>query len=227
MPAVVESGRGIVRGQPMKPDSAGSAWAAGLGFEVTHSMVMQVLRLAAIPARLWEVPVPAGYRLTQWTGACPEELVDSYAAARRAIQDAPSGRSSHREPAWTPELVRDADRELAQAGAEQRVVVAVDDSTRQVVGVHVVHSYPHRREIGYIHDTSVLAAHRGRGLGRAMKARQTRTIAAERPDLELICTTTATTNTHMIGINHALGYETARTMNWVETTTAGPAGKPA
>ncbi|MFD5559120.1 hypothetical protein [Kitasatospora griseola] len=60
-----------------------------------------------------------------------------------------------------------------------------------------------------------------------MKARQTRTIAAERPGPELICTTTATTNTHMVGINHALGYETARTMNWVETTTAGPAGKPA
>ncbi|MFD5559121.1 GNAT family N-acetyltransferase [Kitasatospora griseola] len=48
----------------------------------------------------------------------------------------------------------------------QRVVVAVDDSTRQVVGVHVVHSYPHRREIGHIHDTAVLAAHRGHGLGR-------------------------------------------------------------
>ncbi|MEV7122213.1 GNAT family N-acetyltransferase [Kitasatospora griseola] len=86
--------------------------------------------------------------------------------------------------------------------------------------MRVVHRYPHRREIGYIHDTSVLAAHRGHGLGRAMKARQTQTIAAERPDLELIGTITATT--HMIGINHALGYETARTMNWVETTAAGP-----
>ncbi|MFG2695785.1 hypothetical protein [Kitasatospora sp. NPDC048407] len=55
-----------------------------------------------------------------------------------------------------------------------------------------------------------------------MKVRQTWLIAAERPDLELICTTTST---HMTGINHALGYETARTMNWVETTTAGPVGK--
>ncbi|GAA2838183.1 hypothetical protein GCM10010441_73140 [Kitasatospora paracochleata] len=225
MPAVLESRRGTVLGQPMKPDSAGAPWVAGLGFEVTHSMVMQVLRIATTPARLWEVSVPAGYRLTQWTGATPEQLIDSYAVARQAIQDAPSGRTSYRETAWTPDSVRDADRELAAAGAEQRVVIAIDDTTEQVVGVHVVHNYPHRREIGYIHDTSVLAAHRGHGLGLAMKAAMTRLITDERPDMNLICTTTATTNTHMININHALGYCTAPTMNWVETTTTRLAEK--
>ncbi|MGX4738178.1 GNAT family N-acetyltransferase [Kitasatospora griseola] len=225
MPAVLAAGRDTVLGQPMKPDSAGAAWAAGLGFEVTHSMVMQVLLFAETPARLWEVPVPAGYRLEQWTGATPERLVESFAAARQAIEDAPSGRTAYQHTRWTPERIRQADRELAEAGAEQRVVVAVEAATGQIVGVHVVHNYPHRREIGYIHDTSVPAAHRGHGLGLAMKAAMSRRIADERPDMERICTTTATVNTHMIGINHALGYETARTMNWVETAAAGLVGR--
>ncbi|MFF0293233.1 GNAT family N-acetyltransferase [Kitasatospora sp. NPDC004614] len=220
MPAVLESRRATVLGQPMKPDSAGAPWAAGLGFEVTHSMVMQVLRLATTPAQLWEVPVPTGYRLAQWTGTTPEPLIDSYAVARQAIEDAPTGESSYRATRWTPARIRETDRELADAGAEQRVVIAIDDTTDQVAGVHVVHNYPHRREIGYIHDTSVLAAHRGHRLGAAMKAAMARRLADERPDLDIVCTTTATTNTHMIGINHALGYHTARTMNWVETTTA-------
>jgi len=220
MPAVLAARRGTVLGQPMKPDSAGVPWAAGLGFEVTHSTVMQVLRIPTTPAKLWEAPVPAGYRLTHWTGATPEQLVDSYAVARQAIQDAPLGGTSYRATVWTPAEVRATDRELADAGAEQRVVIAVDAATDQVVGVHVVHNYPHRREIGYIHDTSVLAAHRGHGLGRAMKAAMMRRLSDQRPEIELICTSTATTNTYMIGINHALGYHTARTMNWVETTTA-------
>lgn len=220
MPAVLAAGRARVLGQPMKPDSAGAPWAAGLGFEVKHSTVMQVLDIATAPARLWEVPAPAGYRLAGWTGPAPEQLIESYATARQAVQDAPLGGSSYRAPAWTPAAVRAADRELAQAGTEQRVVVAVEDATGQVVGVHVIHNHPYRREFGYVHDTSVLAAHRGHGLGLAMKAAMMRRLTEERPDLELVCTSTATTNSHMVGINHALGYRSARTMDWVETTVA-------
>ncbi|MFJ1752931.1 GNAT family N-acetyltransferase [Kitasatospora sp. NPDC088134] len=217
LPAVLASGRPTVLGHPMKPDSAGAVWTAGLGFEVTHSMVMQVLDLAATPARRWELPGPAGYRLAHWTGAAPDELLDSYAVAREAVQDAPLGRSSYRPISWTPARVRENERELADAGAEQRVAVAVEDGTDRIAGVHVVHFYPHRPEIGYVHDTSVLAEHRGHGLGAAMKAGLTRRLRAERPDAERICTTTTTTNRWMIDINHGLGYRTARTMNWVET----------
>ncbi|MCC9307615.1 GNAT family N-acetyltransferase [Kitasatospora sp. RB6PN24] len=225
MPAVLDARRGTVLGQPMKPDSAGAPWVAGLGFEVTHSMVMQVLPIATTPAQLWDVPDPAGYRLAHWTGATPERFIDSYAMARQAIQDAPFGRTSYRPTVWTPAQICATDRELAEAGAEQRVVIAIDDATDQVVGAHVIHTYPHRPGVGFIHDTSVLAAHRGHGLGRAIKAAMMRQLTDERPDLERILTTTATTNTYMIDINLALGYHTARTMNWVETTTTSLAEK--
>ncbi|MFD8478183.1 GNAT family N-acetyltransferase [Kitasatospora sp. NPDC059673] len=223
--AVRESGRGTILGVPMKPDSPGAHWAALMGFRVTHSTVMQVLLVAEAPRALWDVPVPARYRLAHWNGATPEQFIDSYAVARQAIHDAPLGDTSYRETVWTPELIRANDRELLDAGVEQRVVIAIDDAEDRVAGVHVIHNYPHRREFGYIHDTSVLVGHRGHGLGRTVKAAMMRWLADERPDVERIFTTTATTNTFMIDINHSLGYRTARTMNWVETTTADLANR--
>ncbi|MFE0458744.1 GNAT family N-acetyltransferase [Kitasatospora sp. NPDC058965] len=217
MRAVQETRRGTVLAFPTKPGSAGSRWTAHLGFEVTHSMAMQVLLVATTPARLWEVPVPSGYHLSHWTGAAPDHLIESYATARQAIQDAPTGQLSYRGTVWTPARIRATDRKVVDAGTEQRVVVAIHDATDQVVGTHVIHNYPHRREIGYVQDTSVLATHRGHGLGRAMKAAMMRQLSDERPDLERVCTTTATTNSHMISINQALGYHTARTLDWSET----------
>ncbi|MFE0458059.1 GNAT family N-acetyltransferase [Kitasatospora sp. NPDC058965] len=220
LPAVRAAGRGTVIGLPVKPEAPGAPWAAGFGFEVTHSVAIQTLAPAATPAQLWQLPDPAGYRLVQWAGATPEDLVESYATARRAIQDAPWGDSSFQQTPWTPELVRAADRELAQAGTEQWASIAVAQATGEVVGVHGLYCFSHRREYGYVHETSVLAAHRGHGLGRAIKAALMRRLAERRPDLQRIATSTDTTNTHMIRINLALGYRTARTMNWLEVPTA-------
>ncbi|MCX4748166.1 GNAT family N-acetyltransferase [Kitasatospora sp. NBC_01287] len=220
LPAVLETRRDTVLGFFMNPDSPAARWAGGLGFEVTQSMVLQVLPIASTPAQLWDVPVPTGYRLEQWTGVTPEPLIDSYAVARQAIEDAPLGRTSYLPTPWTPARIRETDRELAAAGTEQLVVVAIEDATDQVVGVHVIHRPPHRRELGLIQDTSVPAAHRGHGLGLAMKAAMMRRLTDERPEMERILTTTATTNTHMIGINEALGYHAARTVIWSETATA-------
>jgi mycothiol synthase len=217
MPTALKSERSTVFGLPMKPGSAGAHWVDCLGFEITLSKVIQALPTTARLTHQWDLPVPAGYRLAQWTGATPEALIDSYVVARQAIQEAPVGRATYRDTDWTADRVREADRLLSNDGVEQRVVVAIDDNTDEVAGVHVIHINAYRREFGYVHDTCVLAVHRGHGLGLAMKGAMMRWLMDERPDLERIHTSTATENTQMIRINHALGYHTARTLNWVET----------
>jgi mycothiol synthase len=219
LPAILDSARPVVLGVAMKPDSAGARWTARLGFEVTHRTVMQVLLLESVPPQLWDVPVPPGYRLARWINTTPDDLIDSYAAARPAIQDAPQGRTSYRETTWTPALIRETEREQVERDVEERVVVAIDTATGQVAGVTGILNYPHRREYCYVNETSVSAPHRGHGLGRAMKAAMTRWLREERPDIERILTTTAADNKYMINVNHALGYQTARTMIWVETPT--------
>jgi len=219
LPTILDTRRGVVIGSGLKGDGAGAAWVSHLGFTVTASTVMQRLAVKSVPPGLWGVPTPSGYRLTNWIGTTPDDLIDSYAAARPAIRDAPLGQATYVETAWTVALVRETERELSERGVEERVFVAIDTATGQVAGVTGILNYPHRREFGYQDDTSVLAAHRGHGLGRAMKAAMMRWIVVERPDIEYIYTTTAAENSHMINVNLAIGYETIRGMVWTEIKT--------
>lgn len=236
MPTIEDAGREIVLGSTFKPDSAGDEWTRSLGFEITLRTVIQRLDVAGVPPGTWDVPVPDGYRLERWIGAAPEELLDSYAAARPAYKDAPTGRGSTRATLWTPARIRQVERELTERAIEERVVVAVDQATNAIVGVTSLLNYPHRPEVGNQNDTSVVAAHRGRGLGRVMKAAMMRWLTAERPALERVWTVTAEENTYMIDVNQAVGYHTARTMLRAEIpthnladhlNTTDPNGRPA
>jgi RimJ/RimL family protein N-acetyltransferase len=202
----------VAIGSHMTQDGSGARWTERLGFVVTSRAVQQRLTVGSVPVQAWNVAVPPGYRLTRWTGAAPADLLDSYAAARDAMHDAPANRLSYRVPRWTGPVIRASERELASSGVEERVVVAIDAADGRVIGVTAMRIRPHSPEIGVQNDTSVLAAHRGHGLGRAMKAAMMRRLVAERPDVERIMTTTAADNTYMITVNHALGYDTLRTL---------------
>lgn len=64
----------------------------------------------------------------------PDDLLSSYATARNAIHDAPTGEQNVPSPHWTPETVRSGEQDYLDNGAEQRVVVAVHEGTNTVVG---------------------------------------------------------------------------------------------
>ncbi|MGF1427236.1 GNAT family N-acetyltransferase [Kitasatospora sp. LaBMicrA B282] len=221
LPVLRDSGRATVFGLPVTPGSAGARWAAQLGFAVTHRTVTQALSVATTSPQLWDVPVPTGYRLAHWTGRTPELFVDSYAVARQAAQDAPHGRASLRATAdWTPSRIRAREREAAAAGIEQRVVIAVENATHRVAGVHVVQQDGFRPELALVEETAVSAAHRGRGLRPAMTAAMLRWITDERPELARLLATTAASDTGLLALHQALGYRTTRETDWVETATA-------
>jgi len=69
-------------------DDAGAAFARQAGAVDDQRDVRSELRLreAALP----EPAVPDGWRLVSWVGAASEDLVESYARARAAIDDAPA-----------------------------------------------------------------------------------------------------------------------------------------
>lgn len=54
----------------------------------------------------------------------------------------------------------------------------------------------------------MVPAHRGRGLGRCMKAHMIRWVRADRPELGEIATGTGTENVHMARVNQSIGYVT-------------------
>lgn len=218
LPHIRACGRPIVSAIVARPDDAGAAWIGRLRFRETRRTIMQALMAQKVDPMLWDAPVAGGYRLEEWINSAPEELLESYAAARLAIRDAPSGDSSHGFSVWTPESIREAERKRAEAGTEEWVTAAVEEATGRVVGVSMVLSYAGRREVAYVNDTSVLAECRGHGLGRAMKGSRMRWILEQRPDVERVLTTTDSANRYMIAVNHSLGYQDARTVVWAEAT---------
>ncbi|MET9225135.1 GNAT family N-acetyltransferase [Lentzea sp. NPDC003310] len=194
-------GWGVVKG------SAGERWALASGFRLVAGRVLQRLTIADAVA---DQRVADGYRLERWTGAAPEHLLVSLAATRNSIRDAPATGSARQDPEWTPESVRADEAEARAAGAELRVVAAVEEASGLVVAQTDVPLHSGDTTDTFWGSTMVTPAHRGRGLGLAVKAEMVRWLRDERPELERVDSGTDASNTHMIRVNAQLGFFTNR-----------------
>lgn len=201
-----EGRAGTLVHEQLRIGGAGDRWARAVGFTEVLRNCWQLLPVAATDPALWRVPMPAGYRLEGWTNAAPVHLVTAFAAARNAIGDAPTGSSSYRPPEWTVERVRRAEAEARAAGDELRQLVAVHEESGEVAALTGLLLRPERLELCWQRDTAVARAHRGLGLGRAVKAAMMRRLLAERPGLGRVITSTAADNAAMIRVNERLGY---------------------
>ncbi|GHH45659.1 GNAT family N-acetyltransferase [Lentzea cavernae] len=188
-------------------DSAGEHWAMARGFRIAAVRTMQRLTVSEAVAH---AVAPAGYRVEQWVGATPEPLLESVARTRQSIKDAPATASAVRAPEWTPQVVRAGEAEALAAGVEQRVVVAIEEVGGQVVALTDVPLHPSDSADTRWGTTAVTPAHRGRGLGLAVKAHMVRWLREDRPELERIDTGTDAANVHMIRVNEQLGFVTHR-----------------
>ena len=213
-------GRTRIVGSGVRVGHDAQAWAAKVGFgKPALHMAMQRLDIAEADPASWHVPEPRGYRLVGWTGAAPEELLASYARARHAIEDSNVGDLTWQEPDWGPERVRQEEAEFQSQNQEVRVVVAVHETSHEVVGVTQLTFSLLQPEKAIQRDTAVLRDHRGHGLGRAMKAAMMRTLITERPEVVSVMTQTADI-VNMARINTELGYRSAGEYYIVEADIA-------
>ncbi|MEV6603802.1 GNAT family N-acetyltransferase [Kutzneria sp. NPDC051319] len=218
--ALRDRGRVTVEVSRVESNSPGDRFATALGFRTATRSIFQLLEFAEVDPDIWDVPTPLGYRLVRWIGQAPEHLVESYARARHAIGDAPPGGSAWRTPTWTVDRVRRLEAAYREHGVERRVVAAVD-TTGDVVGLTELDLQPLRPDLAAQRDTAVLAAHRGHGLGQAMKAAMLRWITADNPSLRRVWTSTATANQYMADVNHRLGFATVRRYSVVNRDLEG------
>ncbi len=209
LPELVGLDRRTVEGWLVVAGSPGDLWAKSLGFRTVRSVARMELRFADADRALWEVVPPDGYRVVRWAGAAPESLVGSYASARSAIHDAPSGQTEFRQPEWTVARVRESEARALEQGVDQRVVVALSGDT--VVGLTEVVMLPDRKGEYFQGDTAVLAAHRGRRIGLWLKGEMARWLTAEDPGLTRVTTATESDNHHMIRVNREMGFRLSST----------------
>lgn len=213
------AGRTVVFAGGVPDPGPGWPWAAKRGFKEVERIVMQSLTVATANRDNWRTEMASDYRPVRWLERTPDEIVESYAQARHAIQDAPENTGSLQQPDWTVERVRSAEADYRSRNVEHRVVAAVHRSTGQVAGLTEIEIRPGANVVMQM-DTAVLGEHRGHQLGLAMKAEMLRWILDERPDTTRFDTTTNSRNDHMIKVNEALGYELQNSMVNVEAETS-------
>ncbi|WP_310724292.1 GNAT family N-acetyltransferase [Streptomyces sp. N2A] len=148
-----------------------------------------------------------GYRLASWLGTVPDDLAQTFAASRRAMDDMPMDDTDHGTVIWDVDRVRAAARAVAERGDQLHTVAAVDESDGSIAGFTELVVPGSGEGDGQHYGTGVLPEHRGHGLGRWMKAESIRYAHGHHPGLDGLVTDTADSNTYMRRINEDLGYE--------------------
>ena len=192
--------------EAIRTGTSGQAFADKHEFAVVQQTVQLSLDLAAADRGRWQVPAASGYRLAQWTGRAPDQLLVSYAAARNAIREAPHGEMSFTEPEWTALRVRDEEADARARRYELRVAAAVHEASGQVAGLTYLEVHEHRPEVAVQQDTAVLEEHRGHGLGSWLKAANLLRLTADHPAVMHVRTSNAADNEHMLRVNGELGF---------------------
>ncbi|MFG2996373.1 GNAT family N-acetyltransferase [Streptomyces sp. NPDC048340] len=185
----------------------GQAFAESLGFRNVLPMAWYVQDVTRPQPP--QAAVTPGYELRAWHGPVSDDWARPVAEAHGAMEDAPMGDVEEKIEPWTPERLHAAYRLILDRGGEVTTVAAVTGSGEVAAYTELVLPDPGgERALQY--DTVVVPAHRGRGLGRAVKLRMLELAAQRYPGLRQIATTVADENTPMRTVNESLGYRRER-----------------
>lgn len=189
----------------------GTAFAERYGFSSRIGDVMRVLHAPFAPDRIADVeraalPHAASYELMAWRSHVPDEHAAEFARlVGRMSTDAPLGELDYEPEVWDVERVRQGERRVSEMGRDLWYVVAVaPDGT--LAGMTELTLAIDSDESAFQGDTIVDPAHRGHRLGLLMKIVNLRTMLADRPGVEAVCTWNAGVNRHMIAVNEQLGF---------------------
>ena len=213
---VHEDGRTLVMAEAFNlPHTVAFAKALGLDAamdEVKRRQDLRVLdwhrldegfRAATLAAR--------DYELVHLPRSIPDELMPAVVELVAAINDAPTEGLDVEDEVFSAERVRAF--ELAQAAHGRRMyqLAARHRETGVLAGHTVTGVEAETPFFGHQFDTSVLREHRGHQLGLLLKIGMLRWLAAAEPALRALDTWNAASNSHMIAVNDALGYEIVAT----------------
>ncbi|WP_255946582.1 GNAT family N-acetyltransferase [Streptomyces odontomachi] len=194
--------------------SPGDRFLAARGFRKVLTLRFTRLSRADVDttalAGIVERPHP-GYRLASWRGTVPDDLAQTFAAARHAMDDMPMDDTDYGTVTWDVDRVRAAAQAVEQRGDHLHTVVAIDTGDGSIAGFTELVVPGDGTGDAQHYGTGVLPRHRGHGLGRWMKAESIRQAHEQYPSLDGLLTDTADSNTHMRNINQSLGYAPTHT----------------
>lgn len=213
-------GRRVLTGLSSWPHAAGSdgrgasgpEFARARGFDLALTEVQRELRLPVgddLLAALADeaARAHAAYTLRSWTGPVPDDLLQGWAEITSTLAtEAPTGDLELEPEAVSTDAVREREETLARQGRTKHNTVALS-AAGEVVAYSDLATTIHEPGRAYQWGTLVRRAHRGHRLGVAVKVANLRLLQRERPDITRLTTYNAEVNSHMIGVNEALGFE--------------------
>lgn len=152
-----------------------------------------------------------GYELVTWDGPCPDRLLGRFLDLWHVMNTAPLDDLEWEDEVMTPGRWRALEAHWAARGITPWTVAARHVPTGELAGFTVLLLHEHRPAVAEQEDTGVRTEHRGRGLGRWLKAVNALRLLAERPEVEAVTTWNAGSNEPMLAINHAMGF---RPLEW-------------
>ena len=153
----------------------------------------------------WAEPRP-GYTVLTWDAPTPDRYLEGYANVLHVMNTAPLQDVDYEDEVITAELVRGWERSIAERKGTKWVAVARSDATGEMVGLSELSFDGFRPERVEQWNTGVDPAHRGHGLGRALKAANALRLLDERPAARYIDTENQDENGPMLAINDAMGF---------------------
>jgi GNAT superfamily N-acetyltransferase len=203
-------GRVRLLGQSVKRPSS-VAFAAGVGARAALEELRSRLDLGQVDQARYDEMLAAawqraaGYRLIQWSGVPPDEIIDDVAALDSSfLAEAPTGDLDWEPEKFDADRVRATEESLTARGRVTFHTGALHGE--RLVGWTVLSCTADDGPHAWQNATLVAPDHRGHRLGILIKLAnlaQTRTFC---PHLEVIDTFNAASNEHMLRINREMGY---------------------
>ena len=157
----------------------------------------------------WVTDAPArapAYELVRWEGPVPDDLLEAYVDLLHVMNDAPTDDLDVEDEQMTPERLRVFEAGMLAKGRDLRTAVIRHRPTGELVGLTEVQLNRLWPATAYQGNTAVAPAHRGRSLGRWLKAAMALHLLDEQPDLQQLFTWNAASNGPMLDINVAMGF---------------------
>lgn len=203
-------GRTVVTGWGPNIAAEAGFWT-DLGAELKLRERISALDMTAVDGALMDEWIAAGARraddvhLVHFVDRCPDEYLAPWIESQLAMNDMPfEGLDVN---AWSIDAddVRREEVTLERLGLRAMSVLAIDADGRAAAHTRV-HVVPDRPEASYQWDTAVVARHRGRGIGKWVKAAMWRRLRQYEPAATRLTTGNAQSNDAMLAINVAMGY---------------------
>lgn len=198
------------------------AFWTDLGAELRSTDQESDLDMASVDPVLmtrWTNALPGDIQLVHWAGRCPDEHMDALVATANAMNDAPTDDLEIADTVFDAAMLQ-ADFDARHACGFDYLGILAICAGGSAAGTTEVLVNRHRPAYSWQWNTVVLPDHRGRGVGRAMKAAMWQRLRAEAPEVATLRTGNAQSNAAMLAINTEMGFRPSHLMGCWQTDSA-------